>query len=119
LLNELPASVHSQAFPIALHSAVSIHRSAFPLGLVDDFEDVAVDRLAEEEPLEGGRAKRFREHRSLAREAFAQRREVRKGVKHRDMAPELTFEAADLESFNVEHMKLLPAGDVEPERLNG
>ena len=85
---------------------------------MDDFEDVAVDRLPEEEALEGGRTKRIDQYPAGADEARLQRREVRPRMEQRHVAAELSLIGAGGEAFHVEDVHLLPPPDVEPERFD-
>jgi hypothetical protein len=86
---------------------------------IDQLEQVSVHGLAEEESLEVRRAQRLDELAARLDDAPAPRGEVVDRMKERDVASELGFEGRELESFDVEHVKLLAVADVEPLRLDG
>ena len=91
--------------------------SSSPIG-VDDLEDVAVDRLSEEEAFERRRAERLDDRRTFVREPPLQLREVGARMEHRDVAAELAFERRHGESLHMEYVQFLAAPDLEPERLH-
>ena len=80
--------------------------------LIDDLEDIPVDRLAEEKALEWGRPHFFDQFSPALPEALLQFLELRQGIIDRHVPPELTFERRYLEPFDVGDVDLLAASDV-------
>ena len=86
--------------------------------VLDHLEEVAVDRLAKEEPLKWCGTQRIDQLPARSQNAVAQSLEVIQRVKQRHMSAKLGFKRRRDESLDEEDMQLLAVADVEPLRLD-
>src|SRR6185369_4159312 len=86
--------------------------------LVDHFEDVAIDRFAEEESFERGWTNWVEQNCFGRRQPLLERREGSQRDEHSDMPPELILEGRHLKSLDEEDVHLLAATDVEPHQFD-
>src|SRR6185312_10617869 len=90
----------------------------FRLCVVDDLEDVAVDRFAEKETLERRRPKRIEQVGAVIFQPLLERGEVRRRMEERDETAEFSLELRRRERLDVQHVQTLTGAEIKPHDLD-